>query len=67
MFLKKYSTILEEEQLLIEKFSKLYNKNSIFYITDIIKLKYTNYVNLNTDIYITLYTLLMELHNNVKK
>ena len=67
MFLKKYSTTIEEEQLLIEKFSKLYNKNSIFYIIDIIKLKYTNYVNLNTDIYITLYTLLMELHRNVKK
>ena len=52
---------------LIDKFLKLYNKSSIFYITDIIKLKYDSYINLNTDLHTTLYSLLIELHKNIKK
>ena len=67
MFLNKYSAIIEEEKLLIDKFLKLYNKNNIFNITDIIKLKYDSYINLNTDLHTTLYSLLIELHNNIKK
>ena len=67
MFLNKYQIFIKEEELVIEKFSKLYNKSSIFGISDIIETKYNNFLNLNTDLHNTLYSLLMELHNNIKK
>ena len=37
MFLNQYSILIEEEKLLIEKFSKLYSKSNIFHIIDIIE------------------------------
>ena len=67
MFLNQYSILIEEEKLLIEKFSKLYSKNNIFHIIDIIETKYNNYIALNTDLHTTLYSLLIELHKNIKK
>ena len=67
MFLNKYSSIIEEEKFLIEKFFKLYTKSDILHIIDIIKLKYNNYINLSTDLYTTLYSLFIELHNNIRK
>ena len=67
MFLNQYSILIEEEKLLIEKFSKLYSKSNIFHIIDIIETKYNNYIALNTDLHTTLYSLLIELHKNIKK
>ena len=67
MFLNQYSILIEEEKLLIEKFSKLYSKNHIFHIIDIIETKYNDYIALNTDLHTTLYSLLIELHKNIKK
>lgn len=67
MFLNEFQILLEEERLVIEKLSKLYTKNNIFSIPDIIETKYNNFINLNTDLHNTLYSLLMELHNNIKK
>ena len=57
----------KKKELVIEKLSKLYTKNNIFSIPDIIETKYNNFINLNTDLHNTLYSLLMELHNNIKK
>ena len=67
MFLNKYSILIEEEKILVEKFSKFYSKIKIFYIIDIIETKYNNYINLNTDLHTTLYSLLIEMHKNIKK
>ena len=67
MFLNQYSILIEEEKQLIEKLSRLYNKKNIFYLIDIIETKYNNYINLNTDLHTTLYSLLIELHKNIKK
>ncbi len=67
MFLNQYSILIEEEKLLIEKFSKLYSKSNIFHIIDIIETKYNDYIALNTDLHTTLYSLLIELHKNIKK
>ena len=67
MFLNEYSILIEEEKLLIEKLSRLYSKSNIFYIIDIIETKYNNYVALNTDLHTTIYSLLIELHKNIKK
>ena len=67
MFLNEDSALIEEEKVLIEKFTSLYNKSSIFYITDLIVTKYNNYLNLNTDLHTTLYSLLIELNKNIKK
>jgi DNA polymerase-3 subunit delta' len=67
MFLNQYSVLIEEEKLLIEKFSKLYSKSNIFNIIDIIETKYNNYIVLNTDLHTTLYSLLIEMHKNIKK
>ena len=67
MFLNQYSILIEEEKLLIEKFSKLYSKSNIFHIVDVIESKYNDYITLNTDLHATLYSLLMELHKNIKK
>ena len=49
MFLNEFQILLEEERLVIEKLSKLYTKNNIFSIPDIIETKYNNFINLNTD------------------
>ncbi len=67
MFLKKYQKFIDEEEVVIEKFCKLYDKSNIFNIFDIIEVKYNNFVNLNTDLHNTLYSLLIEIHNNIKK
>ena len=67
IFLNQYSIFIEEEKILIEKFSRLYNKSNIFNIIDIIENKYNNYKNFNTDLHTTLYSLLIELHKNIKK
>ena len=67
IFLNQYSILIKEEKLLIEKFSKLISKSNIFYIIDIIENKYNNYIDLNTDLHTTLYSLLIEVHKNIKK
>ena len=67
IFLNKSQIFIEEERLVIEKLSKLYTKSRIFSISAIIEAKYNNFINLNTDLHNTLYSLLMELHINIKK
>lgn len=66
-FLNQNFAIIEEEKLLIEKLNKLCSKKNIFLIIDSIGRKYNSYIDLNTDLHSTLYSLLMEIHNNVKK
>ena len=55
----------DNEKLAIKYFSEAINLNNLFKLKDNINNYYNNFYLLNTDLHSTLYSLLIEIHNNI--
>ena len=61
----KQSYCDDNEKLAIKYFSEAINLNNLFKLKDNINNYYNNFYLLNTDLHSTLYSLLIEIHNNI--
>ena len=61
----KQSYCDDNEKLAIKYFSEAINLNNLFKLKDSISSYYNNFYLLNTDLHSTLYSLLIEIHNNI--